>query len=80
MGIRERSAKRRKRIVAHRAPSFEDAEKWDLDFWQRQTPEQRLSALVAIREDVKKVERSRLKGSAAKKEEANITREGRIER
>ena len=30
MGIRERSAKRRKRIVAHRAPSFEDAEKWDL--------------------------------------------------
>jgi hypothetical protein len=68
MGIRERSAKRRKRIVAHRALSFEDAEKWDLDFWQCQTPEQRLSALVAIREDVKKVERSRLKSSAAKKE------------
>ncbi|OEU50058.1 MAG: hypothetical protein BA861_00500 [Desulfobacterales bacterium S3730MH5] len=70
MGIRERSAKRRKCIVAHRALSFEDAEKWDLDFWQCQTPEQRLSALVAIREDVKKAERSRLKGSAAKKEES----------
>ncbi len=38
MGIRERSAKRRRRIVAHRAASFEDAEKWDLDFWQHQTP------------------------------------------
>ncbi|MCK5093379.1 MAG: hypothetical protein KAR18_01560 [Spirochaetes bacterium] len=31
-------------------------------------PEQRLSALMAIREDVKKVERSRSKNSAAKKE------------
>ncbi len=70
MGIRERSAKRRRRIVAHRASSFEDAEKWDLDFWQHQTPEQRLSALMAIREDVKKVERSRSKNSAAKKEES----------
>jgi len=70
MGIRERSAKRRRRIVAHRAPNFEDAEKWDLDFWQCQTPEQRLSALVAIRKDVKKVERSRLKNSTANKEES----------
>ncbi len=70
MGIRERSAKRRRRIVAHRAPNFEDAEKWDLDFWQRQTPEQRLSALVAIHKDVKKVERSRSKNSGAKKEES----------
>ena len=24
--------------------SFDDAEAWDLDFWQSQTPEQRLSA------------------------------------
>ncbi len=68
MGIRERSARRRKRIVAHRAQSFEDAEKWDLDFWQRQTPEQRLSALVAIRKDVMKVQESRAKNSATKKE------------
>ena len=60
MGIRERSAARRKRIVAHRAKSFEDAENWDLDFWQSQTPEQRLSALVAIRKDVAMVEKGRL--------------------
>ena len=60
MGIKERSAARRKRIVAHRATDFKDAENWDLDFWQSQTPEQRLSALVAIRRDVIKVEQARL--------------------
>jgi len=61
MGIKERSAVRRKRIVGHRATDFKDAENWDLDFWQSQTPEQRLSALVAIRRDVIKVEQARLK-------------------
>jgi len=60
MGIKERTAARRKRIVAHRATDFKDAESWDLDFWQSQTPEQRLSALVAIRRDVMQVEKARL--------------------
>lgn len=58
MGIKERSAARRKLIVGHRATDFKDAENWDLDFWQSQTPEQRLSALVAIRRDVIKVEQA----------------------
>jgi len=40
MGLKERSAARRARMVAHRAASFEEAEAWDLDFWQRQSPEQ----------------------------------------
>jgi hypothetical protein len=60
MGIKERSAARQRRIVAHRAADFKDAENWDLDFWQSRTPEQRLSALVAIRGDVMKVEQARL--------------------
>jgi len=60
MGIEERSATRQKRIVAHRAADFKDAENWDLDFWQSQTPEQRLSALVAIHRDVRKVKLARL--------------------
>jgi len=60
MGIKQRSAARRKRIVGHQATDFKDAENWDLDFWQSQTPEQRLSALVAIRRDVIKVEQARL--------------------
>ena len=60
MGIKERSAARQKRIVAHRAADFRDAENWDLDFWQSRTPEQRLSALVAIRRDVMQVEKVRL--------------------
>jgi hypothetical protein len=55
MGIRERSAERRKRIVTHKAGSHEDAERWDLEFWQSLTPQDRLSALVAIHEDVRKV-------------------------
>jgi len=66
MGIKERSVIRRNRIVAHRAANFADAEKWDLDFWQSLTPEQRLSALVSIRRDIAKVEQARLRthGSA----------------
>ncbi|HUL78518.1 MAG TPA: hypothetical protein VL691_14735 [Vicinamibacteria bacterium] len=64
MSIEERSLERRRRIVAHRATSFEDAEEWDLDFWQERTPEERLSALVAIRRDVEVVEAARGRGSA----------------
>jgi hypothetical protein len=62
MGMKERAAERRSRIIAHRATNFEEAEKWDLDFWQHQSPEQRLSALVAIRRDVDKVTKGRLRG------------------
>jgi len=42
-------------MVANRAADFEAAEAWDLDFWQSQTPQQRLSALVAIRRDILKI-------------------------
>ena len=59
MKIKERSKERRKRMVAHRAADFESAEQWDLDFWQSQTPQQRLSALVSIRKDILKVNKSR---------------------
>lgn len=54
-----RAAERRTRMVVHRAHSFEDAERWDLEFWQSQSPEDRLSALVDIRQDVKKVLKAR---------------------
>jgi hypothetical protein len=46
-------------MVAHRATTHEDAEDWDLDFWQAQGPEGRLSALVAIRRDIEAVEAGR---------------------
>lgn len=62
MDARERGALRRKRIVANVANDFAQAEAWDLDFWQNQTPEARLSALVAIRRDVQRVLEAR--GSA----------------
>jgi hypothetical protein len=59
MGIRERSAWRKSRIQAHRAANFTEAEEWDLDFWQSQSAEQGLSALVAIRSDVEKLLKAR---------------------
>ena len=50
-----RSRLRRERMVAHRAKDHADAEAWDLEFWQSQGPEARLSALVAIHRDVEAV-------------------------
>jgi hypothetical protein len=47
---------------------FENAEQWDLDFWQSQTPEDRLSALIALRKDVEKVTRARLKATPKDRE------------
>jgi hypothetical protein len=58
-GIADRREDRRRRMVVNRAVDFQAAEDWDLDFWLSQTPQQRLSALVAIREDILKVTRSR---------------------
>ena len=55
MNLKQRSLARQRRIVAHRTKSFVEADRWDLEFWQKQTPEARLSALVAIREDVRRV-------------------------
>jgi hypothetical protein len=57
--IEQRSRDRRRRMVAHSARSHDEAEAWDLEFWQRCTPEERLSALVAIRRDVEMVEADR---------------------
>ncbi len=46
-------------MECHRTTSFAEAEKWDLEFWQRRTPQERLSALVAIRREVEMVEAAR---------------------
>jgi len=54
--LEERSAQRRARIVANRAHGFDEAERWDLDYWQSRTPQERLSALVHIRRDVELVQ------------------------
>ena len=51
-GMAQRSAERRKRIVGNVARNFAEAEQWDLEFWQSQTPAMRLSALVALRNDL----------------------------
>ena len=56
---RKRAKERARRIVVHRAVSFEDAEQWDLAYWQAKTPQERLSALVDIHRDVEKVKRAK---------------------
>ena len=60
--LAERSRLRRDRLVGHRASSHADAEAWDLDFWQSQSPEDRLSALIAIRHDIEAVAAGRKRG------------------
>lgn len=57
--LQDRSRERRARLVANRAASFEAADAWDLEFWQRRTPEERLSVLVALRREVALVEGAR---------------------
>jgi len=43
-------------MEGNRTRSPAEAEAWDLDFWQRRSPEERLAALVAIHRDVARVE------------------------
>ena len=50
--IKQRAIERQKRIVVNVANNFAEAEQWDLEFWQKQTPAMRLSALVELREDL----------------------------
>jgi hypothetical protein len=50
-------------MVAHRARNHAEAEAWDLDFWQSVSPEERLSALVALRRDLEAVRAGRREGS-----------------
>lgn len=65
MTIEDRAKQRRQRIVMGRTDSFEEAELWDLKFWQSLTPEDRLEAYMAIRADVEKVNAARKKDTAA---------------
>lgn len=59
MTLQERSRRRRAKMVVHRAKDFAEAEAWDLEFWQQRTPEERLSALVALHRDVELVMQAR---------------------
>ena len=61
--IAERSRARKVRMETHKSLSFEEAEAWDLAYWQAAGPEARLSALVALHNDFRKIEQARGKGS-----------------
>ena len=59
MGLEERARLRKSRMAVHRAASFEDAERRDLEYWQSVTPEERLEAYMSIRREVAMVQASR---------------------
>ena len=61
MSREQRVEYRRKTMVGHVSRSHAEADAWDLEFWQKQTPQDRLSALVAIRNDIAKVDPEKLK-------------------
>ena len=42
--------------MTHKASSWSEAEEWDLAYWLACTPEERLEAFMALREDVRKAE------------------------
>jgi hypothetical protein len=67
MGLEERARLRKMRMAVHRAVSFDDAELWDLEYWQSVTPKERLLAYMAIRREVALVQASR-KSDDAKQE------------
>lgn len=56
--LAQRALHRRASMVGNRALKYEDAERWDLAFWQKQTPQDRLSALVAIHRDIDHINHS----------------------
>jgi hypothetical protein len=56
---RARANARRNELVANRALSFDQAEAWDLEFWQSRTPQERLSAFVQLRRDVELAQAAR---------------------
>ncbi|MBN2340994.1 MAG: hypothetical protein JXR45_05865 [Deltaproteobacteria bacterium] len=64
--LEERTVARRSRLISHRAHSFSEAELWDLQYWQSLTPEERLSAHVAILRDVELV-----KGRSTSREDSD---------
>jgi len=59
MGLKERARERRRRMVVHVAHSHEEAEAWDLAYWQSLTPQQRMAALEALKRDAETIKRGR---------------------
>jgi hypothetical protein len=53
------SAAGERQMLPRQTKRIRTAGRWDLDYWQSMTPEERLSALVAIRRDVELVEAGR---------------------
>jgi len=49
--LAKRRAERMRRIVTNIAYTYEEAEAWDLEFWQSKSPEDRLNALEELRAD-----------------------------
>jgi hypothetical protein len=68
LNIDKRAEERRKRIVANRAAGFAEAEEWDLRYWQSRSPEERLAAFAAIRNDAALIKDGKKTRNSAKRD------------
>jgi hypothetical protein len=57
--LAKRGRERSLRMVSHRSSGHQEAEKWDLAYWQSVGYEGRLDAYMAIRDDVELVHKAR---------------------
>jgi hypothetical protein len=76
MGIKERAAERRKRMVGHVAKNFKEAEGGDIEFWQSFTPDERMSVQMAMTRAVDR-EIRRILAARAQRETTAIKRRRR---
>ncbi|MBN2802586.1 MAG: hypothetical protein JXR91_05805 [Deltaproteobacteria bacterium] len=61
--LESRTEIRKQKMKSHKSSTYEESEKWDLEYWLSCTPDQRLAAHVAILNDVEIVKNSALKDS-----------------
>ena len=50
---------RRRKVVAHKARSFEEAAAWDLEYWLARSPQARLEALEELRREWETIRHAR---------------------
>ncbi len=55
----ESKKRRLKKIVVHIAHSWEEGEKWDIEYWQKFSPQQRISAVESLRKELEAIRNAR---------------------
>jgi len=51
--------KKTRKVIAHVARSWEEAEKWDIEYWQKFSPQKRISAVESLRREWEAIKNAR---------------------